>query len=111
MVHPIHKDESKMQCSNYRPISILPIFSKMVEKVMHNRLMGYLEKYDMSFKHQFEFQKGKSTEHAILDLYSNIIQVIEKQEKASTIFLDFAKAFDTVNHKMLLAKLKYYGIK
>ena len=47
MVHPIHKGQSKIQCSNYRPISILPIFSKIVEKVMHSRLMGYLEKYDI----------------------------------------------------------------
>ena len=47
MVHPIHKGESKMQCSNYRPISILPIFTKIVKNVMHNRPMGYLEKYDV----------------------------------------------------------------
>ena len=78
---------------------------------MHNRPMGYLEKYDMLFKHQFGFQKGKSTEHAILDLHSNIIQAIEKQEKACIIFLDFAKAFATVNHEILLAKFQYYGIR
>ena len=110
-VDSIHKGESKMQYSNYRAIPILPIFSKIVEKVMHNRLMGYLEKYDMLFKHQFGFQKRKSTEHVILDLYSNITQVIEKQEKVYIIFLDFAKAFDTVNHEILLAKLQYYGIR
>ena len=111
MVHPIHKGESKMLCSNYRPIFILPIFSKIVERFMHNRLMGYLEKNDMLFKHQLRFQKVKSTEHAILDLYSNIIQVIEKKEKAYTIFLDFAKAFDTVNHEILFAKRQYYEIR
>ena len=64
----------------------------------------------MLFKHQFIFLKGKSTEHAILDLYWNIIQVIEKQKKACIIFLDFAKAFDTVNPEILLAK-QYYGIR
>ena len=56
-----------MQCSNYKSISILPIFSKILEKVMKNRLMGYLGKYDMLFKKNFGFQTGKSTEHAILD--------------------------------------------
>ena len=65
----------------------------------------------MLFKHQFGFQKGKSTEHAILDLHSNIIQAIEKQQKACIIFLDFAKAFATVNHEILLAKFQYYGIR
>ena len=66
---------------------------------MHNRLIGYLEKYDI-----FGFQKGKSTEHAALDLYSNIMQAIEKHKKACTIFRDFAKAFYTVNHAC-----KYYS--
>ena len=70
--------------------------------------MGYLEIYDMLFK---GFQKGKSTEHVILDLCSNIIQVIEKQEEPCTISLNFSKAFDTVNHEILLAKLQYYEIR
>ena len=70
--------------------------------------MGYLEIYGMLFK---GFQKGKSTEHVILDLCSNIIQVIEKQEEPCTIFLNFSKAFDTVNHEILLAKLQYYEIR
>ena len=91
MVHPIHKGESKMLCSNYRPIFILPIFSKIVERFMHNRLMGYLEKNDMLFKHQLRFQKVKSTEHAILDLYSNIIQVIEKKRKHAPFSLILQK--------------------
>ena len=70
--------------------------------------MGYLEIYDMLFK---GFQKGKSTEHVILVLCSNIIQVIEKQGEPCTIFLNFSKAFDTVNHEILLAKLQYYEIR
>ena len=56
--------------SNYRPISILPIFSKIVEKAILNRLMGYLEKCGILIKHQFGFQKIKSTEHTILELYT-----------------------------------------
>ena len=112
MVHPIHKGQSKIQCSNYRPISILPIFSKIVEKVMQSRLMGYLEKYDIYLiQTPVWIPEGKSTEHAILDLHWNMIPVIEKQEKTCTIFLDFVKAFDTVNHEILLAKHQYYEIR
>ena len=70
--------------------------------------MSYLEIYDMLFK---GFQKEKSTEHVILNLCSNIIQVIEKQEEPCTIFLNFSKAFDTVNHEILIAKLQYYEIR
>ena len=107
----MHKSDSKLLYSNYRPISILPLFSKTLEKLMHHRLMDYLIKYKFLYEHQFGFQKGKSTEHAILDLHSNLIKAIENYEKPSCIFLDFAKAFDTVNHNILLTKLEYYGIR
>ena len=80
-----------MICANYRPISILPILS-ILEKLVHKRLINYLGKYELLFKHQYGFQKGKSTEYAILDLYKNIVEAIEKKEKACAIFLDFAKA-------------------
>ena len=96
---------------NYRPISMLPIFSKLLEKLMHKRLSDYLNKYNILYDHQFGFQKGKSTEHVALDLYANIIKAIEKHEKTCAIFLDFAKAFDTVNHDILVRKLEQYGIR
>ena len=69
--------------------------------------MNSLINIKLSIK-QFDFQKGKSTQHAILNLYSNIIKAIEVHEKTSCIFLDFAKASDTVNHDILLSKLQYY---
>ena len=78
---------------------------------MHKRLTSFLEKYEILFNHQYGFQKGKSTEHAIIDLHLNIITAIERKEKACAIFLDFAKAFDTVNHEILLKKLEYTGIR
>ena len=67
--------------------------------------------FKILFKHQFGFQKQKSTEHAILDIYNNIITAIENKETPCCIFLDFAKAFDTVNHEILLNKLEHYGIR
>ena len=63
------------------------------------------------YKHQDGFQRGKSTDHAILDLHTNIIKAIENREKSCSIFLHFAKDFDTVNQEFLLKKLKYYGIR
>ena len=100
-----------MLCSNYRPISILPIFSKILEKLMHKILTSVLDSYNILYKHQYGFQRGKSTDHAILDLHANIIKAVESWEKSCFIFLDFAKAFGTVNHDILLEKLKYYGIR
>ena len=78
---------------------------------MHKRLFQYLNKFNMLYKHQFGFQKGKTAEHVILDLHTKIIKSIEKHEKACSIFLDFAEAFDTVNHDVLLTKLEYYGVR
>ena len=86
IVHPIHKGDSSMICANYRSISILPILSRIFEKLVHKRLINYLDKYELLFKHQYGFQRGKSTEHAILDLYKNVVDDIEKEEKTCTIF-------------------------
>ena len=110
-VSPIHKTDSKLTLTNYRPISVLPVFSKILEKLMHKHLMDFLNKNEILFKHQFGFQKGKYTSHAILDIHSKIIKAFEDSKIACCIFLDFAKAFDTVNHKILLKKLSYYGIR
>ena len=62
-------------------------------------------------KNQFGFQRGKSTEHVVLDLYTNILQATERKEKTRCIFSDFAKAFDNVHHEILLVKLEHYGVK
>ena len=98
LIDTIHKDKSKLMCSNHCPICILSILSKIFEKLM------YKELYDLKkaiCNSQFGFPQGKSTEHTILDLYTKVIQSIEKQGKSSCIFLDLARAFDTVDHKIL----------
>ena len=110
-VTPVHKAGSKLIPSNYRPISILPIISKIFEKVMAKRLQDFLTINNTLFDHQYGFQPGRSTELAILDLHSKIINAFENKKVACSIFLDFAKAFDTVNHKILLKKLSHYGIR
>ena len=92
--------------SNYRPISLLSVFHKLLEKLMYNRLINFLENHDILFDKQFGFRSKHNTDHAIL---SKIQNSIEGREYSCGIVLDFSKAFDTVNHKILLMKLDHYG--
>ena len=77
---------------------------------MHERLLHFLGQNKIIFEHQFSFQKGKSTTLAIMDLYSKLINANEAKNTSCSIFLDSSKAFDTLNHDILLRKLEYYGI-
>ena len=110
-VIPIHKGDSKMINANYRPISLLPIIGKLLEKLMQQRLSKFLHSQNILTEKQYGFQKNKSTEQAILDIQSSIIDAFENKQIPCCIFLDFAKAFDTVNHKILITKLYHYGIR
>ena len=78
---------------------------------MQTRLVKYLEVHKVIYQHQFGFQKDKSTNLAILDVHAKIIKATENKNIACSVFLDFAKAFDTVNHDILLGKLNHYGIR
>ena len=100
-----------METSNYRPISLLPIISKFFEKIKYARISSFIFNKKILYEKQYGFQKVKSTEHAILDLQSKIINSLENGEIPCSIFLDFAKAFDTVNHSILLQKLNHSGIR
>ena len=100
-----------MNISNYIPVSVLPILSKIIEKLMQERLTKFLGDNNILYEHQFGFQKEKSTTLAVLDMCDKIINSFEEKEFACNIFLDFSKAFDTVNHAILVSKLEYYGIR
>ena len=110
-VLPFYKSNDETELGNYRPISILPCFSKILERIVYNRLYKHLTSNNILYKKQFGFQKGHSTEHAILQLTDQISKSFEKNLFTLGVFIDLSKAFDTVDHDILLSKLKNYGVK
>ena len=110
-VIPIHKKDSKLEVSNYRPISLLSNIDKIFEKLMHSRLIEFLEERQILYYKQFGFRKDFSTNHAILNLLEIIQKALDDGQIACGIFIDLEKAFDTVSHDILLEKLDHYGIR
>lgn len=111
VVVPIYKDGDRDCVGNYRPISLLPAFSKILEKIINNRLVNYLEKYNIFSKNQHGFRKGKSTTDAVQDLNEFLTQNLDAGQKCLGIFLDLAKAFDTVSVSILINKLQDIGVR
>ena len=110
-VIPIFKKGDASKNSNYRPISLLSVFSKIFEKIMHERLYNFLELHEILFQMQFGFRNGHSTDHALISLSERIKSTIDSNRVGCGIFIDLQKAFDTVNHNILLQKLDHYGIR
>ncbi|MCH2406071.1 MAG: reverse transcriptase family protein, partial [Nitrosopumilus sp.] len=108
---PIFKKGSRLLVSNYRPISLLSNINKILEKLMFTRVFNFLEKYKCIYNLQFGFRSKHSTNHALIDITENIRQALDNKKIACGIFVDLQKAFDTVNHKILIQKLAHYGIR
>ena len=110
-VIPLHKGGSTQELNNFRPISLLSIFDKIMEKLMHRRLYSFIKEHNILFQNQFGFRKGSSTSHSLIEITEKIKESIDNGKFGCGIFIDLKKAFDTVNHKILLSKLDHYGIR
>ena len=110
-VIPLFKSGDSSTFTNYRPVSILPSFSKFLERIVYNRLLNYIDKNKILCDSQYGFRKKHSTSLALIDIYDKISSAIDRREFAVGIFLDLSKAFDAVNHNILFDKLNYYGIR
>ena len=110
-VRPIHKSGRKDTVNNYRPISLLPCISKLFERVIANRMVNYLDNFDILNQSQFGFRKKHSTEHALLQLTNYIVSNQEKNKFVIGLSMDLSKAFDRINHRILLEKLHHIGFR
>ena len=111
-VIPTHKGGSSEDVNNYKPISLLSIFDKIIEKLMHKRLYGFIQHHNiLTSTPQFGFQKNLSTSLAIIEITERIRKSMENKKVGVGLFLDLSKAFDTINHKILISKMEHYGIR
>ena len=110
-VIPLHKRGDTASFNNYRPVSILPLFSKILEKLMYKRIIDFINEHEILYKYQFGFRAGHSTNMALVTLMDKIISAIDKGEFVVGVFIDLQKAFDTINHEILMNKLRKYGIR
>ena len=110
-VIPIYKNKEKCSVSNYRPISLLSSLSKILEKVMHNRLYSFFQSKDMFYKHQYGFRQKHNTIDAITKIIDDIAKSYDAKQSTLAVYCDLSKAFDTIDHNILLQKLNFYGIR
>ena len=110
-VSPVYKKGDRDQPGNYRPISVLSILSKIFEKLVNKRLITFLSNNDVLYKHQYGFRENHSTKLAVINLINQLVRFQDEGKVTVGVFIDFAKAFDTINHSILISKMHTYGIR
>ena len=109
-ITPIYKSEDRTVIANYQPILVLPVFSKVLERFVYNRLSCCLETNELLSDSQYGFRRKRSTKHAVTILMDDIRTGMDNQQLAGAVILDLCKAFDNVSHARLLNKLPIYGV-
>ncbi|MCP3679479.1 MAG: reverse transcriptase family protein, partial [Gammaproteobacteria bacterium] len=107
---PVHKG-GDICLSNYRPITVCSSISKILEKVVRDRVMDYVKRINILNKYQFGFRSKHNTNHAIINLTEATLDAIDNGLKSGGVYLDISKAFDTIDHNILLRKLEFYGFR
>ena len=110
-VIPIYKKDNEQNFSNYRPISLLPSISKIYERILYNQIYQHFTNHELFYPSQYGFRKLHSTEYAALELVNRLTIDMDNSRVPINIYLDLSKAFDTIDHTILLHKLSYYGFK
>ena len=108
-VIPLYKKNENDKFDNYRPISILSSISKIFEKIIHNQIYNFFTKHKLFFESQYGFRRNHSTEYATMELIDKVMHDLDNGDNPISVFIDMSKAFDTIDHSILIAKLKYYG--
>ena len=110
IIKPLYKKGTKMEINNYRPISLLPVISKILEQLMYKRVVSFIDSCKLFYEGQYGFRKNRSTIDALTDVLISILNGLENNKVVILLMLDMSKAFDSLNHKKLLNKLEYMGI-
>ena len=110
-ITPLYKSKNKYEKTNYTPISLLLTISKILEKAVYSRTYNFLEQNQILYKSQYGFRSQHSCQDAISELVGKILKNMEEQKYTIAVFIDLSKAFDTLEHKVLFAKLCKYGIR